>query len=379
MAKAKYSYNEKRKEWYTLVWDGTYAKDGSKHRKRIASKKSSADLERKVSDFKASVEQGRNVEYSAMTFFEYAMHWLKVAKATKELNTQAMYRNIITVHLAFLADTPLTEIRHSHFQQAINNQMEHPRTCQQISITFRQIVKMAVRDRLLPKSALDDVLVDISLPTYQKAEKRPLSAVELEALRKVELDARKAAFVFILYYCGLRKGEALALTRFDFSWSAMTISVNKVIVFDNGKPVLKDYPKSDNGIRKVPIPADAVEKIRPFVELCQDKFLFHGRDNEMMTAAAYRRMWDSIIMSMNRALGYNPHAKDRGLPQITDLTAHIFRHNYCTQLCYQVPKISTKMIARLLGDTEKMVLEVYSHIVEEKEEVEITISEAMAL
>lgn len=32
-----------------------------------------------------------------------------------------------------------------------------------------------------------------------------------------------------------------------------------------------------------------------------------------------------------------------------------------------VPEISTKMIAKLIGDTEKMVLEVYSHIVEEKE------------
>ncbi len=67
---------------------------------------------------------------------------------------------------------------------------------------------------------------------------------------------------------------------------------------------------------------------------------------------------------------FNPHAKINATPKpIQGLTAHIFRHDYCTQLCYQVPRISTKMIAKMLGDTEKMVLDVYSHIDEEKEDV----------
>jgi hypothetical protein len=38
-------------------------------------------------------------------------------------------------------------------------------------------------------------------------------------------------------------------------------------------------------------------------------------------------------------------------------------------LCYQIPKISTKKIAQLMGDTEKVVLDVYSHIVEEEEQI----------
>jgi hypothetical protein len=36
--------------------------------------------------------------------------------------------------------------------------------------------------------------------------------------------------------------------------------------------------------------------------------------------------------------------------------------------------LSTKMIAKLLGDDERMVLEVYSHIVDEKENVAETIN-----
>ena len=41
------------------------------------------------------------------------------------------------------------------------------------------------------------------------------------------------------------------------------------------------------------------------------------------------------------------------------MTAHMCRHNYCTRLCYEIPKISTKKIAELMGDTEQMVLKVY--------------------
>ena len=57
MAKAKYSFNEARKEWYTLVYDGTLTATGAKHRKRISSKKSSADLEKKVIAFKQELSQ----------------------------------------------------------------------------------------------------------------------------------------------------------------------------------------------------------------------------------------------------------------------------------------------------------------------------------
>lgn len=54
-------------------------------------------------------------------------------------------------------------------------------------------------------------------------------------------------------------------------------------------------------------------------------------------------------------------------PVINGPTAHIFRHNYCTNLCYHVPEISIKKIAQLTEDTEKMVMDVYNHIIEEKE------------
>lgn len=60
-----------------------------------------------------------------------------------------------------------------------------------------------------------------------------------------------------------------------------------------------------------------------------------------------------------------------------DLTAHIFRHNYCTNLCYHIPTISLKKIAELPGDNEKMVTEVYNHIILEKEDAQKAVEQAL--
>ena len=357
MAKAKYTYNEKRKEWYTLVYDGTLTSTGAKHRKRIASKKSSADLEKKVIAFKTELANKGIVQISTITFGEYAQRWLETAKSTKELNTRKQYRAIVNSCFSSIEDVPLANLTHSGFQKCINLKAEHPRTCQMIRITFTQVIKSAIRDHLLPHSALDDLTTDISIPKYKKPLKRPLTDNEKDAIKNADLDDRLRTFVSLLYFCGMRKSEVLALTPGDFDWDSRTVSVNKTVVFGSNRSEVKPYPKSDNGMRSVPLPEPCIELIKDYVVNCKG-MMFTGQ-NGLLTASSYRIMWNNIIKSLNEV----------SAEPIENLTAHIFRHNYCTELCYQVPLISTKKIAQLIGDDESMVLDVYSHIKEDKEDV----------
>lgn len=193
MATAKYKKNY-RGEYEARIWDGTFNPDGSKHRKRLVSKKSNADLERQVNQLKNEVDNGKFVQKSDIMFTDYAKQWLKIKKGVREKNTQAMYRNIIETHLSFLEGVKLSDIRNSHFQMAVNHALDKPRTCQQIAITFRQIIKMAVTDNYIEAGMYEMICADINLPKLVKKEKRALTEAEKKAVKKADFTEREKAF-----------------------------------------------------------------------------------------------------------------------------------------------------------------------------------------
>lgn len=149
------------------------------------------------------------------------------------MNTRKMYENIIETHLSFLEDVRLCDIRNSHFQLAINNALDKPRTCEQIEVTFKQIMKMAVADNYIGIGMYDKICADINLPKHIKKEKRPLTSEEKEAISKADFTNREKAFIYIIYSCGLRRGEALALSKFDFKSEGgkYSVSITKTLIF----------------------------------------------------------------------------------------------------------------------------------------------------
>lgn len=81
-------------------------------------------------------------------------------------------------------------------------------------------------------------------------------------------------------------------------------------------------------------------------------------------------MWKRIVNALSEV--------DKQNLRIRELTAHVFRHNYCSNLCYQIPAVSIKKIAQLMGDTEAVVLKVYNHMILEKEDAASAIENALA-
>ena len=170
----------------------------------------------------------------------------------------------------------------------------------------------------------------------------------------------------------MRCGEALALTEADFDLEAHTVSIDKSHDISDNIPKKKTVKNIQNGERTLPLPDNVFDTVSSYIkQLRKDgkKYLFINRDYKPMTKSGFRRMWGRIIKAM-QAVSESP---------IEDLTSHIFRHNYCTNLCYQFPKISIKMIARLVGDSEKVVLEVYNHLMLEKEDSISAVNDALNL
>ena len=369
MAKAKYT---RGKDGYfrTKVWDGTYNPNGTKHRVSLFSSKSSRDLENQVNELKTKVANRQYVIRDDISFQDYSKMWLSTYKSVREKNTYAMYKNIVDVHFTMFAPIRLQDFRHSHLQLLINATAAQPRTCQQIMLTVKQVIRVAMKEKLLPAGSLEEICDDIDVPKYIPAEKRALNEIEIKALKTASFTPRERCFVYLIYGCGLRREEALALTPFDISLKNEELTINKALCFDGNSPYIK-APKSKSGNRIIPMPKFLTNFLRFYLPTAKGR-LVGKEDGSDITLSSYRRMWDSIIQKMNYAITGDPN-----LRVIHDLTAHVFRHNYCTQLCYQIPMISTKKIAQLLGDSEKMVIEVYNHILEEKEQTEDAIAAAV--
>lgn len=348
--------------WHTRVWDGTY-RNGNKHYVQLVSAKSSKDLERIVTEFVVKREQGLITVSSAMGIQEYAQGWMRVEKGQSQKATKDMYHNIINVHLKEFKGIPFDRLTRQKIQILINDNMGSPRTCQQILMCFKQICKSAENDKLLPTGATAELFYKIQAPKYKAEKKKPLSIYQCEivynALVTHKLPPRSALFLALIYFCGLRREEALALKYNDICNGV--VDVNKALHISDRVTEVK-ATKTTNGERSIPLPPKAIPIIEEaLAELphSSDGFLFTTRDGKLITKSSYVKMWESI----KKALGF-------------ECTAHIFRHTYCTRLCYESYKqrtISIKKIAELLGDTEKMVSDVYGHLWEEEEETDMAL------
>ena len=70
----------------------------------------------------------------------------------------------------------------------------------------------------------------------------------------------------ILYWCGIREGELLALTIGDLDFEEKTISINKTLSRIGKQDIVTD-PKTRKSKRKVSMPDFLVDEMKDFVKV----------------------------------------------------------------------------------------------------------------
>jgi len=353
---AKY---KKRKDgrFRARVWDGSYI-DGKKHYIDLYSTKSSRDLELKVIEYETEKRQGLIVADKNVDIYDYSVQWVKIEKAFVEGNTKLSYKSLLK-RIEDLRGVTFENLNYRIIQNTINDYSNRTASCQHLSSALKRICISAERDKLLPKGTTEEIFERVVLPKHVPKEKKPISDQDKEAIKNSELEPVEQAFLYLLYFTGMRRNEVLALTTKDITDKGIT--VNKALGMNPDRTVYLKEPKSKRGIRTIPIPNDLKPILDSYIKTLDEELLF-SKKGKYYTATNVKKMWYSIQRKT--------HIK---------ATPHCFRHNYCTMLCYQAAKernITTKKIAELLGDTEEMVLKVYSHIVEEQENVSEAINNA---
>lgn len=343
------------------VWDGSYTDSGRKHYIDLYSTKSSRDLELKVIEFETKKRQGYIATTKNVDIYEYSLQWLKTSKAFTEETTQGNYTVDIRKIKALKGFTFET-LTYNTVQNLINTHAKSPAACIRLSNTFKSICISAERDKILPRGTTEDIYARLVLPKYNAKPRSPLSKEDKECLKNPDLDLAEKTFLYLLYYTGMRRNEILALEVTDITDKG--IVVNKALGRTLNYTTYLKTPKSKRGNRTIPIHSDLREILNEYIPTLEGSLLFSYNGKHIYNALFYN-YWRKL-------------KKKTGIVA----TPHNFRHNFCTMLCYQAATertITTKKIAELLGDTEEMVLKVYSHIVEEKENVTEAIENALKL
>lgn len=327
-------------------------KDGKLIRKSIYGK-SQREIERRA--FQAKQEWLLNNPArpdNDIAFMTFARKWLATSKQHASINTRAMYDNVIEKHLApELNDLYFSEIVQSDLQTIINTNFDKYETCNKIKLTLRQIYSAAVDNDIEIHRTVN--IKKLILPKKEKNEKRALTAEETQALTKAELNDKQRAFLYILYYCGLRREEALALEVKHIDLKGKHIKVSQALVFDKNTPVI-ERTKNSYSCRLVPIPSVFVPFLRDYTRDKQG-LLFTMANGEPLTHSSFVKFWQGIQKALSV---YAPTAES--------LTPHLFRHNYATLLYYS--DVSRKKAAEIMGHADTtMIDKVYAHLDELKE------------
>ena len=315
-----------------------------------------ADLEEKARKAINDNERGlyRNND---ITVGQYSEKWLDMIRDNRSENTYNFYALSVKHIQETLGAVELQKLKHQHIQTAVDSFRDHPRTAHIFHMTISRICEHAIVDEHIRENPCKL----ISLPKYKAEEKRGLTQIELDAIRTADLDKRERLFISLLYHCGLRRGEALALGRGDIDLKRGVLTVNHSLAFPDNKGYLKE-PKTDNSRREIPIPAELKALLQNYE---YGFYLFTTQSGEFFSRSAYRKLWARIIRKLNASAGAG------SINRIQGLTAHIFRHNYASMLYKQ--GVDEKTAQSYLGHSSIAVtMDIYTHLEKELDAEKIT-------
>lgn len=168
------------------------------------------------------------------------------------------------------------------------------------------------------------------LPPCEDKARRALTIKERDAFLKAAPKTKHGLLFLVMYYCGLRPGEALALTYDDIDHRRRSITISKSIEKISGE--IK-APKTKSGFRTVPIPDALLEKLP---DKKGSALLFQGdRSKKPLSKSSYKKAWHSILNGMDIEMGAKRY-RNKIIPETSivdrSLTPYYLRHTYCSML-----------------------------------------------
>lgn len=333
------------------------------------------ELERKVAEIKVQIEQGIYLSSDTALFGKIAENWIEHFKPTISEKMRLRYKGIIKGKLQPLAEMRVRDLRPMHLQVIINEMAKDgyaQKSMQMVKQTASQVLDLAMQNDLVYRNVFEKIKV----PHVDAEERQPITEEQRELILNTWEGYRMGVPALIMLYCGLRRGELLALLWTDIDFKAKTLSVSKAADMPTNATTVKK-PKTKAGTRIVPIP-DAIMPalLRARREAISMYVCPAMHTGDIMSAQAYTEAWSSYMHYLNLCAGgrdkvrtKNENGKVCFIPAVQAMepfTAHQLRHSYATML-YDAD-VDVKTAQKLLGHADfSVTMKIYTHLSTEKE------------
>lgn len=282
-------------------------------------------------------------------FAPYAIAWYKNFKEQQlSASSRKTYRSMFNKHiLPVFGDRNLRAIRVSELQNFLNRFAGMSYIMPVVAYAILHgVFKTACADNILNRNPMMHVSKNVAVePTKTK---RALTRDERQRIEDACANHPDGLYVALLYYLGLRHGEALGLRWGDVDFDKKVVHIQRDIDRNDNDAV--GALKNVFSDRLVPIPPQLLTILDRQRGL-PDMYLLHRAGNKPLNRYQENKLWKAIIVD---------------LCGIDDITTHSLRHNYIT-LCWEAG-IDAYATARFAGhNTAETTLKVYTHLSKERE------------
>ena len=316
-----------------------------------------------------------------LTFHQAVIEWYTVIKRPRirTVATRGNYEGMINNHIlpCFPEQRLVRTIRRKDLQACVDRlegfSMNSVNLCMSI---LRHSMEYAVTENAIASSPAALLVRPL---TCKPKDKDALTDAQRDAVFAAADASPDGRIVYILYYLGLRIGEALGLQWGDFDWENELVHVQRDIDFSASNDGTIGSVKNDTSDRFVPIPEPLKEHLWPLRGM-PSAFVILMPDGSRPSKSQYRSMWLSLMHAAGMttlkpeyiedrdaalALGLKPPTPSLYTDYDVLITAHWFRHNYATLLFEGGVDPITAM--RILGHSNySTTANVYTHLKEKQ-------------
>lgn len=351
-------------------WEGRYTagynpQTGKRIIKNVLGK-TQAEVKAKLAKALEDSKELDIVRTDEYTVAEWLRLWYELyAEPNVRPTTAASYRRNIELHvIPHIGDIKLNRLTSRELQKFYKDLLENGRlreaqkeknpglsnsTVRGIHMMLHNALDRAVRERLILRNPTEDCII----PKLEKKEMKILRPEDIKAY----LAAAERRGVLPMFYLelvsGVRKGELVALLWDDLDIEHRTISVSKQALSRPGGEIVVNRPKTENSIRAISIPQEAVD-------LLVEEHQKHPDNPYMFPSPKTGEMYypDSVVNLHKKLL------QDAGLGHIR---FHDLRHTFATMALQN--GVDVKTVSAMLGHYDAgFTLRTYTHATRQMQE-----------